>query len=106
MEVVWHHQDICRVEWIGQRGITPRKEVWVSSRYKKRAASARSPVTILGNAPRGLIDMAPEVGLRPALAAPAGENVDVVGDEAAAVAVLGSESLSMQSELDAGETPV
>jgi hypothetical protein len=73
-------------------------------RYKKRAASARSPVTILGNAPRGFIDMAPEVGLRPALAAPAGENVDVVGDEAEAV--LGSESLSMQSELHAGKTPV
>jgi len=71
--------------------------------YKERAASARSPVTILGNAPRGFIDMAPEVGLRPALAAPAGENVDV-GD--GAEAVLGSESLSMQSELHAGKAPV
>lgn len=52
------------------------------------------------NALRGRIDMAPE-GLRPALAAPAGANV-VVGD--GVDAVLESTSLSMQNELDAGET--
>jgi len=51
------------------------------------------------NALRGRTDKAPPVeGLRPALAAPAGEYVVGVGD-----AVLGSESLSWQSELDGDE---